>query len=151
MANLFMMFKPLTGQYHAAVSQTRIRKDFAHCVKWLVDEYSPNSSKAMLVMDHRNAHAMSSLYEPYEPEEMLHLSKRLEIHYHPKHGSWMDMVEIGIINRQCLDSYTSSKEGMEYKASCWCQKRNAQKATIKRQLTTKDARIKLKTLYQVVE
>ena len=152
-ADLFMMFEPLTGQRHVAVSQTRTRKDFAHCVKQLVDEYYPNSSKVVLVMDHLNTHAISSLYEAYEPEEALRLSERLEIHYTPKHGSWMDMaeIEIGIMNRQCLGSYTSSKEEMEYKVSCWCQRRNAQKATVNWQFTTKDARIKLKSLYPVIE
>lgn len=153
MADLFMMFEPLTGQRHVAVSQTRIRKDFAHCVKQLVDEYYPDSCKVVLVMDHLNTHAISSLYEAYEPEEALRLSKRLEIHYTPKHGSWMDMaeIEIGIMNRQCIGSYTSSKEEMEHKVSCWCQKRNAQKATVNWQFTTKDARIKPKSLYPAIE
>lgn len=96
-------------------------------------------------MDHLNTHAISLLYKAYEPEEALRLSKRLEIHYTPRHGGWMDMaeIEIGIKNRQCLGSYTSSKERMGDKVSCWCQKRNTQKVTINWQCTTKDARIKL--------
>ena len=120
---------------------------------WLVDEYYPNSSKVVFGMDHLNTHAISSPYESYEPEGALRLSKRLEIHYTPKYGSWMDMaeIEIGIKNRQCLGSYISSKEEMEYKESCWCQKRNAQKATVNWQFTTKDARLKLKLLYPVME
>lgn len=86
-----MIFDPLTGQRHVTVSRTRTRKDFVHCVKQLVDEHYPNSSKVVLVMDHLNTHAISSLYESYDPEEALRLSKRLEIHHTPKHGSWMDM------------------------------------------------------------
>ena len=103
-------------------------------------------------MDHLNTHAIASFYEAYRPEEALRLANRLEIHYTPKHGSWLDMaeIEIGILSRQCLSGYTPDKMEMERKVASWCEKRNAKKATVNWQFTTKEARIKLKSLYPVI-
>ena len=151
--DLFMMFEPLAGQRHVEIGDTRKRKDFARCIKLLVDEYYPDSEKIVLVMDHLNTHAVSSLYEAYPPQEALRLANRLEIHYTPKHGSWLDMaeIEIGIMNRQCLGTYTPTKVEMEGKVTAWCRQRNESKSTVNWQFTTADARIKLKSLYPVIE
>lgn len=151
--DLFMMFEPLACQRHVEISDTRKRKDFAHCIKRLVDEYYKDSEKIVLVMDHLNTHAVASLYATYPPQEALRLANRLEIHYTPKHGSWLDMaeIEIGVMNRQCLGTYTSTKEELERKVASWCKQRNLAKSTVNWQFTTADARIKLKALYPVIE
>lgn len=150
--NLFMMFEPLSGQRHVEVRETRNRKDFAHSIRLLVEKYYPASEKIVLVMDHLNTHAISSLYETYPPQEALRLANKLEIHYTPKHGSWLDMaeIEIGIMKRQCLGKYTITKEEMEGKVAAWCKQRNEAKATVNWQFTTADARIKLMSLYPVI-
>ena len=102
--DLFMMFEPLAGQRHVVVTDTRKRTDFAHCIKLLVDEYYPDCEKIVLVMDNLNTHSIASLYTTFVPAEARRLAEKLEIHYTPKHASWLDMaeIEIGIMSRQCL-------------------------------------------------
>ena len=151
--DLFMLFEPLSGQRQVEISTSRTRVDFANCIKRLVDVYYPESERIILVMDHLNTHEIASLYEAYPPEEALRLAKRLEIHLTPKHGSWLDMaeIEIGIMSRQCLGNYTATQEEMEQKVSAWCHQRNERKSTVNWQFKTEDARIKLKSLYPVIE
>lgn len=151
--DLFMMFEPLAGHRHVEISDTRKRKDFACCIKLLIDEYYPDSEKIVLVMDHLNTHAVSSIYEAYPPQEALRLANRLEMHYTPKHGRWLDMaeIEIGIMNRQCLGTYTPAKVEMEGKVVAWCRQRNESKSTVNWQFTTANAHIKLKSHYPIIE
>lgn len=150
--DFFMMFEPLTGQRQVEVRDSRTRKDFAYCIKKLVDEYYPDCKKVVLVMDNLNTHSVASLYETFSPEEALRLANRLEIHYTPKHGSWLDMaeIEIGVMSRQCLKGYLSDKESVMTHVSAWVKERNIRCVSVDWQFTTADARIKLKSLYPVI-
>lgn len=151
--DLFMMFEPLAGQRHVVVTDTRKRTDFAHCIKLLVDEYYPDCEKIVLVMDNLNTHSAASLYTAFAPAEARRLAEKLEIHYTPKHASWLDMaeIEIGIMSRQCLSDYLITKEKVVANVSAWCELRNNKKSKIDWQFTTSDARIKLKNLYPVID
>ena len=104
-SNLFMLFAPLEGWRRVEVTDRRTKVDWAQVVKQLVDEDYPDKDRIVLVMDNLNTHHPSSLYEAFEPAEARRIAERLEIHYTPKHGSWLDMaeIEIGVMSRQCLD------------------------------------------------
>ena len=103
-------------------------------------------------MDNLNTHSAGSLYEAFAPAEARRLADKLEIHYTPKHGSWLNMaeIEIGVLSRQCLSKYIASKEKMVAEVAAWEQQRNEAKVTVDWQFTTTDARIKLKKLYPVI-
>lgn len=150
--DLFMMFEPLSGQRYVEVTDTRKREDFALCVKKLVDIYYPNAEKVVLVMDHLNTHSIASLYTAFPPEEAKRIADRLEIHYTPKHGSWMDMaeIEIGILSRQCLSRHIPSKDQITLEVAAWCNCRNLSCSSVSWQFSAADARIKLKSLYPVI-
>ena len=150
--NLFMMFEPLKARRHVKVMDQRTRKDFAECVRELVDVYYPDTEKIVLVLDNLNTHSEGSLYEAFEPAEARRLAEKLEIHYTPKHGSWLNMaeIEIGVLSRQCLSKYIESKERMIAEVRAWQQERNKAGTTVDWQFTTADARIKLKKLYPVI-
>jgi hypothetical protein len=150
--NLFMMFEPLKARRHVKVMDCRTRKDFAQCVRELVDVHYPDAEKIVLVLDNLNTHSEGSLYEAFEPAEARRLAEKLEIHYTPKHGSWLNMaeIEIGVLSRQCLSKYIESKERMIAEVRAWQQERNNAEATVDWQFTVADARIKLKKLYPVI-
>ena len=150
--NLFMMFEPLKARRHVKVMDKRTRKDFAHCIRELLDVHYPKAEKIILVLDNLNTHSEGSLYEAFEPSEARRLAEKLEIHYTPKHGSWLNMaeIEIGVLSRQCLSQYIESKEQMISEVGAWQQQRNYAEATVDWQFTTADARIKLKKLYPVI-
>ena len=151
-ANLFIAFEPLVGQRLVEVTDQRTRIDFAHFVKKLVDEHYPTAKTIVLVMDNLNTHDKTSLYEAFEPAEAKRLADKLEIHYTPKHGSWLNMAEIEFshLNRQCLDRRIESKEILQQEVTAWMAERNQQKASMQWQFTVEDARIKLKRLYPLV-
>jgi hypothetical protein len=150
--NLFMMFEPLKARRHVKVMNQRTRKDFAQCIRELVDVHYPDAEKIILVLDNLNTHSEGSFYEAFEPAEARRLAEKLEIHYTPKHGSWLNMaeIEIGVLSRQCLSQYIESKEQMISEVRAWQQQRNYAEATVDWQFTTADARIKLKKLYPVI-
>lgn len=150
--DFFMMFEPLSGQRHVEVRISRKREDFAYCIKQLVDVYYPNCEKIVLVMDNLNTHSIASLYAAFPPDEALRLARKLEIHYTPKHGSWLDMaeIEIGIMSRQCLNHYLSDIDAVISQVAAWCEDRNARAVSVNWQFTTADARIKLRSLYPVI-
>jgi hypothetical protein len=150
--NLFMMFEPLKARRHVKVMDQRTRKDFAGCIRELVDVYYSDAEKIVLVLDNLNTHSEGSLYEAFEPAEARRLAEKLEIHHTPKHGSWLNMaeIEIGVLSRQCLSKYIESKERMIAEVSVWEQQRNEADATVDWQFSTTDARIKLKKLYPVI-
>jgi len=102
--NLFMMFEPLAGRREVMTAEQRAMKDFARCLRYLAEERYPDAEKIILVMDNLNTHSLASLYAAFEPAEALRLAQRFEIHYTPKHGSWLNMaeLEIGVMSRQCL-------------------------------------------------
>jgi hypothetical protein len=150
--NLFMMFEPLKAHRHVKVMDQRTRKDFAQCIRELVDVHYPDAEKIILVLDNLNTHSEGSFYEAFEPAEARRLAEKLEIHYTPKHGSWLNMaeIEIGVLSRQCLSQYIESKEQMISEVEAWQQQRNYAEATVDWQFTTADARVKLKKLYPVI-
>lgn len=148
-ANLFMLFEPLAGRRHVKVTERRTRTDFADVIRELVDVHYPQAEKIVLVMDNLNTHKPASLYEAFPPAEARRLIERLEIHYTPKHGSWLDMAEteLSILTKQCLDRRIPDLPTLIRETAAWETQRNSQKATIDWQFTTDDARIKLKRLY----
>lgn len=147
--NLFMMFAPLEAKRFVKVREHRKREDFAECIKELVDVHYVHAEKIILVMDNLNTHSIGSLYETFEPAEARRIAEKLEIHYTPKHGSWLNMaeIEIGIMARQCLSEYIPAMEQMKKEVASWQFNRNMQGTTINWRFTTEDARIKLKRLY----
>jgi len=148
-ANLFMTFEPLKGRREVKAAEQRTGKDFAHCLKDLAEIQYPDAEKIVLVMDNLNTHCLASLYATYEPEVALRLAQRFEIHYTPKHGSWLNMaeLEIGVMSRQCLGRRIPSLEEMANEVKSWVAERNKIKTTVHWQFTTADARIKLQHLY----
>ena len=147
--NLFMFFEPLRSWRHVEVTQRRTKVDFAHCMQWLVDEVYPDAEVIRLVLDNLNTHEPASLYQAFPPAEARRLLDRLEFHYTPKHGSWLNMaeVEFGVLARQCLDRRIADQDCLTSEIAAWEARRNASKATVNWQFTTEDARIKLKKLY----
>jgi len=148
-ANLFMMFEPLAAKRHVRVTDRRTKKDWAWCIRELVDEIYPQADSIVLVMDNLNTHKKASLYETFEPTEAKRLADKLEIHYTPKHGSWLNMAEIemSVLSRQCLSGRIENVERLRCEVSGWQRKRNATASTVDWRFTTEDARIKLKKLY----
>jgi len=152
-ANVFMMFEPLAGKRHLKVTERRTKKDWAYCIRHLVDEVYPDTDSIVLVMDNLNTHKKASLYEAFEPAEAKRIADKLEIHYTPKHGSWLNMaeIEISVMARQCLAERMGNIERLESEALTWTEKRNAKEAKVDWRFTTEDARIKLKKLYPSIE
>ena len=148
-ANLFMMFEPLGCWRHVKATTQRTRVDFAECMRELVDEWYPDVRKILLVMDNLNTHSIGSLYEAFEPAEAMRIAKRLEIHYTPKHGSWLNMAEIELsaLSRECTDKPIASAEDLAREIAAWETRRNQNGRTVNWQFTTTKARIKLKSLY----
>src|SRR5947209_7327971 len=148
-ANVFMAVEPLAGQRTTQVTERRTRVDWAHFVQMLLLTVYPLAKKVVLVMDNLNTHGLASLYEAFAPEIARALAARLEIHYTPKHGSWLNMAEteLSILARQCLDRRMESQEILVHEASAWEQQRDEQSVRIDWRFTTADARIKLKRLY----
>jgi hypothetical protein len=148
-ANIFMMFEPLAARRYTAVTDTRTKIDFAHCLRDMSEKYYPHAEKIIIVMDNLNTHTLASLYEAFAPEDARRLAERFEIHYTPKHGSWLNMaeIEIGVMSKQCLKQRIPSKDEMAYQVSAWTCSRNSANLSVDWRFTTDDARIKLKRLY----
>jgi len=147
--NLFVAAEPLAGWRHVEVTDTRTRLDFAHFVRNLVDGRYRDAERVVLVMDNLNTHTVGSLYEAFEPAEAKRIADRLEVHYTPKHGSWLNMaeVELSVLARQCLYERMEDKATVVREAAAWEADRNKRKVGIDWRFTTADARIKLKRLY----
>ncbi len=148
-ANLFLLCEPLRGWREVVVSDRRTRRDWAACVKELLNTHYPTAERVVLVMDNLNIHSPASLYEAFPPAEAKRLADRLEIHHTPKHGSWLNMaeIELGILQRQCLDRRLSDQATLTSEVAAWVVARNAADRRIDWRFTTADARIKLKRLY----
>ena len=129
-ASIFMMTAPLENKRHVRVRQRRTRVDFAVVVKELCDDLYPEAEKIVLVMDNLNTHDIASFYEAFEPVEARRLAERLEIHYTPKHGSWLNMaeIELSILSRQCMRDYFESIEELTRSLGCWQDSRNESKS-----------------------
>jgi hypothetical protein len=151
-ANLFMVFAPLLGQRWTRVTQRRTRKDWAYLVRDIVDGLFPDAEKVVLVMDNLNTHVGGALYEAFPPAEARRILNKLEIHYTPKHGSWLNMAEteLSVLSRQCLDRRLGTQQLLEREVLAWTQARNTSPTRVDWQFTTEDARIKLKRLYPVI-
>ena len=151
--NLFLVCEPLRGWRHVTVSDRRTRLDWAYCIQELVDVHYPEAEKIRLVMDNLNTHTPASLYEAFPAAEAKRLADKLEIHYTPKHGSWLNMaeIELSVLAEQCLDRRLPDRPTLEREVAAWEAERNAATHTITWRFTTADARIKLKHLYPAFE
>lgn len=148
-ANLFVMCQPLAGWREVKVTQQRQKVDFAHCMKDLVEVHFPEADRIRVVLDNLNIHTAGALYEAFEPEEAHRILRKLEFHYTPKHGSWLNMaeIEISILSRQVLKQRIGSVTHLKQVTQVWTQRRNAQRATIDWQFDVTKARTKLAYLY----
>ena len=145
-----MFTEPLAGKRKVSVRERRTAKDWADEIKKLVDEDYPHTAKIRLVVDNLNTHKIASLYEAFEPEEAHRLARRLEIHYTPKHGSWLNIaeIELSVLTNQCLNNrYISDIQTLAKETKAWEKNRNKTQKGVDWQFTTEDARIKLKRLY----
>ena len=148
-ATLFVEVEPLAGRRHVEVTDRRTRQDWARFIKAMLDERYPDAVKVRLVMDNLNTHDLASLYETFVPAEARRLAERLEIHYTPKHGSWLNIAEIELsaLSRQCLGRRIPDLPTLRREISAWQQHRNHRGAPVHWRFTTEDARIKLIRLY----
>jgi len=148
-ATLFVEVEPLAGRRHVEVTERRTRQDWARFIKTMLDERYPQAIKVRLVMDNLNTHDLASLYETFPPAEARRLAERLEIHYTPKHGSWLNIAEIELsaLNGQCLRCRIPSASEMRRQIAAWQADRNTRSAPVNWRFTTEDARIKLTRLY----
>ena len=151
-SNLFMIFAPLQGFRHIEVTDKRTSIDFAHICRDLVDVHFPNAEKILLVCDNLNTHKPASLYKAFHPDEARRIAEKIEFHYTPKHGSWLNMaeIELSVLSRQCLSRRIADQATLKHEIQTWQTRRNEQRATVNWQFTTDDARIKLKKLYPAV-
>jgi hypothetical protein len=149
---IFMEVEPLAGKRHVKVTERRTRKDWAQQIKQMLDERYPDAIKVRLVMDNLNTHNVASLYETFEPKEARRLAERLDIHYTPKHGSWLNIaeIELSVLKGQCLDRRIPDMATMQAEVSAWNRDRNNSARKVVWQFTTSDARIKLTRLYPKV-
>ncbi len=151
-ANLFMVSAPLLGWRHVEVTDQRRGVDFARVIKTLVDEQLAGADKIVLVLDNLNTHTPASLYQAFTPAEAKRLADKLEVHYTPRHGSWLNMaeIELSVLARQCLAERMDSKASVRREVAAWQECRNAHSARIDWRFTTAQARIKLKRLYPTI-
>lgn len=148
-AQIFLEVEPLAGQRHLQVTDHRTARDWTQWIKSMLDERYPKATKVRLVLDNLNTHTPASLYKAFEPEEARRLAERIELHYTPKHGSWLNVAEIELsaLQRQCLDRRMPDKPFMQSETAAWQDDRNHRPSKIDWQFKTSDARIKLRHLY----
>jgi transposase len=147
--NLFMTFQPQQGWRHVEVTARRTAQDFAHQMQALVDVYFPQADVIRVVLDNLNTHTPAALYQTFAPAEARRLTEKLEFHYTPKHGSWLNMVEMewSVLVRQCLDQRLPDQATVAHLVAQWEARRNACRATVDWRFTVHDARTKLDHLY----
>jgi transposase len=152
-ASIFIAFEPLQGLRFTKITEQRTRTDWAYYIKEIVDnEQYKDAEKIIFVMDNLNTHHKSSLYETFEPSEAKRIADRFDIHYTPKHGSWLNMAEIELshLSRQCLDQRLGEKAILDEEVKAWTKARNKKKIIANWQFTTADARVKLRKLYPTI-
>ena len=151
--NIFLKVEPLRGWRKVRVTERRTSLDFAEELRCLVDEDYPKAEVIVLITDNLNTHSPACLYEAFPPAEARRIATKLEWHYTPEHGSWLNVAEceLSVLARQCLARRIPDQETLVAEVSAWEQKRNAAQTTIHWQFTTQDARIKLKRLYPVIK
>jgi hypothetical protein len=146
--NVNLFFEPLTGQRHVHISHTHTMRDFAHTLKWLVDVLYPQAEVIRLVLDNLATHKAAALYHAFPPAEARRILKKLEFHYTPKHGSWLNMAEIELsVWSRRLRRHIPDEEALLGQAQALVEERNGAQATVNWQFRTADARINLKSLY----
>ena len=147
--NLWMFFEPLAARRHTRISLRRTKQDWAYAMQWLVDALYPEAEVIRLVLDNLNTHVVSPLYETFEPAEANRIRKRLELHYTPKHGSWLNMaeIELSVFSRQAWVGYIPDEATLQRRVTALEQERNANHSTANWQFTTQHARVKLHRLY----
>jgi hypothetical protein len=151
-ANLFLFCEPLRATRWVAATDRRTSVDWAHQIKELVDVRYPEAERIVLVADNLNTHSPAALYEAFAPAEAKRLADKLEFHYTPKHGSWLNMaeIELSVLARQCLDRRVPDRATLAVEVAAWADRRNAAGGTVDWRFTTADARIKLKRLYPAI-
>jgi transposase len=152
-ANLFMALEPLGGRRLVEVTERRTAVDFARFLRRVLDEVYPQARRGVVVCDNLNTHAPGSLYEAFEPAEARRLAGRIEWHYTPKHGSWLNMAEceLSALARQCLDRRIPDQATLQREVAAWQKRRNDAGVKADWQFTTADARVKLKRLYPAIQ
>jgi hypothetical protein len=147
--NLFIHVEPQAGWRHVAVTERRTKHDCAQQMRWLVDERYPDALRIRVVLDQLNTHSPASLYEAFPPAEARRLVEKLEFHYTPKHGSWLNMaeIELSVLQRPCLDRRIPDEATLIREVAAWEAQRNQEQATIAWRFSITDAREKLKRLY----
>lgn len=152
-ANIFLFTEPLVGECHLNIREQRTSVDWANEIKTLLGVHYPEAKRVCLVSDNLNTHNFASLYKAFPAEEARRLARRLEIHYTPKHGSWLNIAEIELhaLGKQCLDRRIPDSEFLSVEAKSWGKRRNEGHKQVDWQFTTADARIKLKRLYPVIQ
>ena len=152
-SNLFMFFAPLHNWRHVKVTTRRTNADWAACMRELVDVHFPDAAQVVVVQDNLNTHTPAALYSAFAPAEAKRIWDRLEFHYTPKHGSWLNMaeIELSVLSRQCLKRRIPDQPTLIQETAAWEARRNASGATVDWRFTTADARIKLKKLYPVLK
>jgi hypothetical protein len=148
-ANLFMVFEPLLSWRSVSATERRTARDFAEVLRWLVEELHPEAEKVVLVVDNLNTHTPAALYEAFAPDRARRIAEKLEWHYTPKHGSWLNMAEIELsaLARQCLDQRIESLARLRRLVEPWENDRNEREVHVRWRFTTADARIRLHQLY----
>jgi hypothetical protein len=152
-ANIFLCVEPLTGKTIVKATEHRTKIDFAHFIRDLCDGPYCFAEKIVVVMDNLNTHSLASLYEAFPPAEARRIAEKLEIHYTPKHGSWLDIaeIELSVLARQCLDRRIGSFSALKAILVSWEARHNAETHCVTWRFTTDDARIKLRRLYPVLK
>ena len=150
--SIFMFYDPFGGNRFVSVTERRTKKDWAWQIKELLEKWYPDARKVILVMDNLNTHVGASLYETFPPAEARALLNRLEIHYTPKHGSWLNIaeIELRILNGQCLNRRIPDKDSLAREVSQWQRDRNIKNPKVDWHFTSENARIKLKRLYPTI-
>jgi DDE superfamily endonuclease len=151
--SVFLVCEPLTGKRFLKVTERRTKGDWAHFMRDIIDKQYKGAEKIILVMDNLNTHTLSSFYTAFPAPEARRLAQKLEIHYTPKHGSWLNIaeIELSILARQCLSARLSSIQQVQEQVAAWQQQRNQSHVSINWRFTSEDARVKLKRLYPVIE
>ena len=152
-ANLFLAFQPLIGWRDVIVTERRTAVDLAEVLLWLVEDVHAEAEKIVLVTDNLNTHTPACLYEAFPPEQARRIAEKLEWHYTPKHGSWLNMaeIELSVLARQCQDRRIATREEMDQEVQAWRSARNDREVKVQWRFTTADARIKLRKLYPTLE
>lgn len=151
-ANVFGYFEPLRGWRRMEVTERRTKRDFAHCMQRLVDEFYPQAETIHVVLDNLSTHTKAALYDAFPPDEAHRLARRLAFHYTPKHGSWLNTVEMefSVLSKQCLDRRIGDIGTLRRQVDAWDQARNRKAVKLDWQFRTSDARLKLRRLYPTV-